>query len=39
MSSLHEIVKCKHGTVIRQCRCPGPKVEIIVNCPPSCKTA
>lgn len=29
----HFIEKCKHGTVVRQCRCPGPKAERIVACP------
>lgn len=33
----HSVTKCKHGTVITQCRCPGPKKEIIVVCPPHCK--
>lgn len=28
----HFIEKCKHGIVVRQCRCPGPKIERIVPC-------
>lgn len=30
----HHINRCKHGTVMGQCRCPGPKQTRIVACPP-----
>lgn len=23
---------CKHGLIMRQCRCPGPKVTTVVEC-------
>lgn len=29
----HFIRKCKHGTVMGQCRCPGPKTLQVVQCP------
>lgn len=32
----HQIKKCRHGTVVSQCRCPGPKHELLVPCPDSC---
>lgn len=32
----HYIERCKHGTVLGQCRCPGPKAEYVTNCPPEC---
>lgn len=28
---------CKHGTLVMQCRCIGPRVDIIVPCPSHCK--
>lgn len=30
----HYVNKCKHGTLMGQCRCPGPKPTRIVQCPP-----
>lgn len=27
---------CKHGRVVAQCRCIGPKTEIIAPCLPEC---
>lgn len=27
---------CEHGTVVAQCRCPGPKSVKIVPCPSNC---
>lgn len=34
---MHFIDKCKHGVVVRQCRCADPnKVEHIVACPATC---
>lgn len=27
---------CRHGRVLSQCRCPGPKEERIQECPPNC---
>jgi hypothetical protein len=33
----HVRYECKHGVVIRQCRCPNPSnVVRIVECPPTC---
>jgi hypothetical protein len=33
----HRIVKCEHGTIVAQCRCPAPdKVVTIVDCPDYC---
>lgn len=32
----HYQYTCEHGTVMGQCRCPGPKTEIHVACEPSC---
>lgn len=32
----HYLDKCKHGVVVRQCRCPGPKTVNVVPCPPMC---
>ena len=34
--SAHIINECVHGTVVSQCRCPGPKAKILVPCPASC---
>jgi hypothetical protein len=34
--SNHTKHKCKHGTIVKQCRCPGGNW-IIVDCPDSCK--
>lgn len=31
---MHHIDRCRHGVVISQCRCPGPKTTRIVPCPP-----
>lgn len=28
---------CKHGVLVSQCRCPGPKEDTIVICPTYCK--
>ncbi len=28
---------CQHGTVIRQCRCPGDKTVRVVDCEGTCK--
>lgn len=28
----HFIEKCRHGDIVAQCRCPGPKTERIVEC-------
>jgi hypothetical protein len=36
MSHSHKVMRCKHGTVVAQCRCPGPKGVEIVVCPPEC---
>lgn len=36
MDSGHYIEKCKHGIVLSQCRCPGPKTEYIIECPAEC---
>lgn len=36
--SVHRIFKCRHGVIVRQCRCPEPtKRVIIVPCPPECE--
>lgn len=32
----HYFDKCKHGVVVRQCRCHGPKTVNVVPCPPMC---
>jgi len=32
----HYLDKCKHGVVVRQCRCGGPKTVNVVPCPPMC---
>ena len=33
MSTQHFIVKCRTcGTIITQCRCPGPKLEVFSVC-------
>lgn len=34
---MHSRKICRHGIVVAQCRCPGPKVDVIVPCPDSCK--
>ena len=36
MESGHYIEKCVHGIVLSQCRCPGPRTEYVIECPPSC---
>lgn len=36
MDSGHYIEKCKHGIVLSQCRCPGPRTEYIIECPAEC---
>lgn len=36
MASGHYIEKCKHGLVLSQCRCPGPRTEYIIECPDEC---
>lgn len=37
MPSVHKISKCKHGTVVSQCRCADPnKTVTIVECPWDC---
>lgn len=33
----HSRKVCKHNILISQCRCPGPKENIIVSCPSHCK--
>lgn len=33
---MHYIEKCKHGTLVRQCRCHGPKTVRVVACPKTC---
>lgn len=33
----HDKQVCKHGTIVTQCRCPGPKQTVIVRCPIWCK--
>lgn len=35
----HYIERCRHGRVVNQCRCAGPKEERIVECLPSCQDA
>lgn len=30
----HYIERCKHGKVLSQCRCPGPKTEYTIECNP-----
>lgn len=35
--TMHERQVCKHGVLVSQCRCPGPKVDTVVPCPPECK--
>ncbi len=32
----HYIRKCVHDRVVEQCRCPGPKLVQLTDCPPSC---
>ena len=34
----HFIERCRHGVVVRQCRCPGANkmVSYFVPCPPDC---
>lgn len=32
----HKRYVCKHGTVVQQCRCPGPHTQVTVACPPHC---
>lgn len=34
MANDHYIERCKHGKVLSQCRCPGPKTEYTVECNP-----
>lgn len=34
----HFIERCIHGTLVSQCRCPGPKTVRTVPCPPSCSS-
>jgi hypothetical protein len=31
----HYRAECKHGTLMGQCRCPGPKETRLVPCPPA----
>lgn len=39
-TSGHFIAKCKHGTIVNQCRCPAPnKLERRVDCPFDCEEA
>lgn len=33
---MHYVERCEHGTVVSQCRCPGPKSIRIVACPKNC---
>lgn len=33
----HSKKVCAHGTLVSQCRCPGPKNTTIVPCPPHCQ--
>ena len=33
----HYVKKCEHGVIVTQCRCMGPKLVIVVPCPPKCK--
>jgi len=35
-SVTHFVKRCEHGTVVAQCRCPGPKTATIVPCPEDC---
>lgn len=32
----HRVEQCEHGTVVAQCRCPGPRRVEIVACPSFC---
>lgn len=32
--SQHYIERCKHGVILSQCRCPGPKVNYTIECNP-----
>ena len=34
---MHVVEKCRHGKVVRQCRCPGDKSVREVPCPSTCK--
>lgn len=38
MHTQHLVKKCEHGVVVAQCKCFGPKTEVIVACPPTCST-
>lgn len=32
----HRVERCKHGTVVGQCRCMGPHTVQVVACPVGC---
>ena len=34
--SVHYVKRCRHGTVVVQCRCAGPKSVETVPCPDWC---
>lgn len=34
---MHFKKQCKHGKLLGQCRCHGPKATTIVDCFPSCE--
>jgi predicted metal-dependent hydrolase len=34
--SVHIKHKCKHGVIVKQCRCPGG-IWVVVPCPPTCR--
>lgn len=36
MNDDHFIQQCRHGCIVMQCRCIGPKRMILVDCPPEC---
>lgn len=37
-NGLHSLYQCKHGVVVRQCRCPSnDKRVVVVPCPDSCE--
>lgn len=35
----HRRAVCRHGNVTYQCRCMGPKIEVIVDCTTACQDA
>lgn len=37
MATDHYIERCKHGVVVSQCRCPGPRTEYVTDCPDTCE--